>query len=183
MYKSITSPDDIKLLQSDLATFNEWCISNSLSLNIDKCQIVTYSKKHTPLHFNYHIFRSLLEYAPIIWNHNNVGHNDQLDKVQNKALRFLCHTCNIQRTPHSGYDNILKLLNLESLNARRHLSYSTFLTKLLNNEIDDSFILSQLNFKVNSHHTRNNHLFYIPHSSKKFTSYDPINILMSSGNS
>ncbi|VVC45692.1 Hypothetical protein CINCED_3A021514 [Cinara cedri] len=92
--------------------------------------------------------RSLLEYAPIIWNHNNVGHNDQLDKVQNKALRFLCHTCNIQRTPHSGYDNILKLLNLESLNVRRHLSYSTFLTKLLNNEIDDSFLLSQLNFKV-----------------------------------
>lgn len=245
IYKSITSPDDIKLLQSDLASFNEWCISNSLSLNIDKCQIVTYSKKHNPLHSNYQIcdinlhrsslikdlgilfdskllfnahvstiknkalsvlgmikrncsdfrdplalkclytslVRSLLEYAPLIWNHNNIGHNDQLDKVQNKALRFICHKCNIQRTPHSGYDNILKLLNLEPLNVRRHLSYNTFLTKLLNNEIDDSFILSQLNFKVNSHYTRNNHLFYIRHSSKKFTSYDPINILMSSGNS
>ncbi|XP_025416797.1 uncharacterized protein LOC112688003 [Sipha flava] len=129
------------------------------------------------------LVRSLLEYAPLIWNHKSVGHNDQLDKVQNKALRFLCHKGNIQRTSHSGYDNNLKLLNLESLNVWRHLSYNTFLTKLLNNEIDDPFLLSQLNFKVNSHYTRNNHSFYIPHSSEKFTSYDPINILMSSGNS
>ncbi|CAI6370700.1 unnamed protein product [Macrosiphum euphorbiae] len=245
IYKSITSPDNINLLQSDLASFNEWCISNSLSLNIDKCQIVTYSKKHNPLHFNYHIcdialhrsslfkdlgilfdskllfnahvsaiknkalavfgmikrncsdfhdpltfkclytslVRSLLEYAPLIWDHNNVRHNDQLEKVQNKALRFIGHKCNIQRTPHSGYENILKLLNLEPLNVRRHLSYNTYLTKLLNNKIDDSFLLSKLNFKVKNHYTRNNHLFYIPRSSKKYTSYDSINILMSSGNS
>ncbi|CAI6371997.1 unnamed protein product [Macrosiphum euphorbiae] len=194
-----TSPNDINLLQSDLASFNEWCISNSLSLNIDKCQIVTYSKKHNPLHFNYHIcditlhrsslfkdlgilfdskllfnahvsaiknkalavfamikrncsdfhdpltfkrlytslVRSLLEYASLIWDHNNVGHNDQLEKVQNEALRFIGHKCNVQRTPHSGYGNILKLLNLEPLNVRRHLSYNTYLTDLLNNKIDD----------------------------------------------
>ncbi|KAL4131076.1 hypothetical protein QTP88_008427 [Uroleucon formosanum] len=120
------------------------------------------------------LVRSLLEYAPLIWDHNNVGHNDQLEKVQNKDLRFICYKRNIQRTLHSGYDNILKLLNLESLNVRRHLSF---------NKIDDSFLLSQLNFKVNNHYTRNNHLFYIPHSSKKYTSYNPIIILMSSGNS
>jgi len=63
------------------------------------------------------LVRSLLEYAPLIWDCNNVGHNDQLEKVQNKALRFMCLKCNIQRTPHSGYDDILKLLNLESLNV------------------------------------------------------------------
>ncbi|KAL4089840.1 hypothetical protein QTP88_024800 [Uroleucon formosanum] len=87
------------------------------------------------------LVRSLLEYAPLIWDHNNVGHSDQQEKVQNKVLRFICHKCNIQRTPHSGHDNILKLLNLESLNVRRHSSYNTFLTKLLNNEIDDSELI------------------------------------------
>jgi hypothetical protein len=61
------------------------------------------------------LVRYLLEYAPLIWNHNNVGHNDQPGKVQNKALRFLCHKGNIQRTPHSGYDNILKLADPSQL--------------------------------------------------------------------
>jgi len=38
--------------------------------------------------------------------------------MKNKVFRFIYHKCNIQRTPHSGYDNILKLLNLETLNQR-----------------------------------------------------------------
>jgi len=87
----------------------------------DFCDPVTLKCLYTSL------VRSLLEYAPLIWDHNNVGQNDQLEKVQNKALRFIGHKCNIQRIPHS---NILKLLNLEPLNVRRHLSYNTFLTKL-----------------------------------------------------
>jgi len=103
--------------------------------------------------------------------------------VQHKVLRFIFYKYNILRTPHIGCENTLKLFNLKTLQIRRTLSYNTFLSKLLNNEIDDSFLLSQLNFKVDNHYTRNNNLFYIPHSSKKYTSNDPINILMSSGNS
>jgi len=30
--------------------------------------------------------RSLLEYAPFIWNHNNAGHNDHFQKLKNKVL-------------------------------------------------------------------------------------------------
>jgi len=66
IYKSITSPDDTELLQSDLDTFNEWCISNGLSLNIDKCQIVTYSKKLNPLQYYYHIRDIILHRSPFI---------------------------------------------------------------------------------------------------------------------
>jgi len=44
------------------------------------------------------LVRSLLEYAPLIWDHNSAGHNDQLDKVQNKVLRFISHKFNIKRT-------------------------------------------------------------------------------------
>jgi len=103
--------------------------------------------------------------------------------VQNYVLRFIFHKYNILRTPHIDCENTLKLLNLEILKKRRTLSYNTFLSKLLNNEIDDSFLLSQLNFKVDNYDTRDNHLFYIPHFSKKYTSNDLINSLMSSGNS
>jgi hypothetical protein len=56
------------------------------------------------------LVRSLLEYSLLIQEHNNAD-NDQLEKVQNKVLRFICYKCNILKTPHSGHKNILKLLN------------------------------------------------------------------------
>lgn len=60
--------------------------------------------------FSTSLVRSLLEYATLIWDHNNLGHNDQLEIVQNKALRFICHNCDIQKTPHTRYDNIYSLI-------------------------------------------------------------------------
>lgn len=37
------------------------------------------------------LVRSSLEYALLNWDHNNVGHNNELEKVQNKVLRFIFH--------------------------------------------------------------------------------------------
>lgn len=244
IYKSISSLDDISLLQKDLTDFNEWCFSNGLSLNINKCQILTFSNKRNTINFNYSIsdtslervhvikdlgisfdskllfnlhilaiknkalsvfgmikrncsqfnnpftfkclytslIRSILEYAPIIWENNSNGHSDQLEKIQNKVLRFICIKSNIPRTPHSGYEQILNILHLESLKSRRINTYSTFLTKLINNEIDDAFLLNQINFKTNSHNLRNKDLFYLPHFPQKYMLNDPLNILMSCGN-
>jgi hypothetical protein len=243
-YKSISSLDDNLLLQKDLIEFNEWCISNGLSLNINKCQILTYSKKRITLNYNYSIsdtslervhmikdlgitfdtkllfdihiltirnkalsvfgmikrncskfndpftfkclysslIRSNLEYAPIIWENNNIGYSNQLKKVQNKVLRYICIKSNIPRTPHSGYEHILNILHLESLKTRRVNNYSNFFFKLLNNEIDDAFLLNQINFKTNIHNLRNKDLFYIPHFSQNYMLNDPLNILMSCGN-
>jgi len=63
------------------------------------------SNFHDPLAFKClytSLVRSLL--VSLIWDHNHAGHNDQLEKVQNKVLRLICHKCNILR--------ILWLLNL-----------------------------------------------------------------------
>jgi len=43
---AITSIEDCKMLQKDLNSFNEWCTSNDLSLNTNKCQVITFVKKH-----------------------------------------------------------------------------------------------------------------------------------------
>lgn len=244
IFKSIATSEDCILLQNDLISFNDWCTLNELTLNTNKCQVISYSKKRNPVNFNYclsninllrsslvkdlgiqfdskllfntHILtiqnkalslfgmikrncsefndpvtfkclytsliRSLLEYAPIIWDNNNIGHNNQIEKVQNKVLRFICYKCKIDRTPHTGYNNILGLLKIDSLKTRRTNIYNSFLSKLLNNEIDDSFILSLINFKVPNHNTRNNHLFYIQPVSQSYMLNHPINTLMSYGN-
>lgn len=244
IFKSIDTPEDTSLLQQDLNNFNDWCFNNGLSLNVDKCQIITFSKKHIPITCNYYLsnislsrsslvndlgilfdsklifnshiisvkkkalsifgmvkrncseffnpltfkqlyislIRSQLEYATIIWVSDSIGHSNDIEIIQNKVLRFICFKCNIPRIPHSGYNNILTLLNLQSLKDRRHNYYASFLNKLINNNIDDSFILNLINFKVNPHNTRNSDLFYIPNKNKNYLACSPLNILMSNGN-
>lgn len=129
------------------------------------------------------LIRPHLEYGSIIWETWTLSHYKQIEEVQNKVLRYISHKCNIFRLPHSGYDIILNKLNLKTLKDRRQNSYSIFLNKLLNNEIDDSFILSHnISFKINNHNIRNKDLFFIPHYSKNCMSHSPINILLSAGN-
>lgn len=102
--------------------------------------------------------------------------------MQDKFLRFISFKCNILRPSYSGYENILKLLNLKPLLERRNVSYINFLTNILNNMIYDSFLLSQINFNVNTHNLRNQKLFYISNSSLKYMHSSPINMLSTQGN-
>jgi hypothetical protein len=101
------------------------------------------------------LVRSHLEYASIIWDIQNVCSINQIESVQNKDLRFICLKCNILRPSHSGYENILNLLNLNSLQERRNVSYVKFLIKILNDKIDEPFLLSLINFNINAHNFRN----------------------------
>lgn len=51
--KSIKSRSDAELLQKDIDTIDLWCLNNGLRMNIDKCRVMTISKKHHPNIFNY----------------------------------------------------------------------------------------------------------------------------------
>ena len=66
------------------------------------------------------IVRPVFEYATIIWETFNIGHSEQLEKIQNNILRFICFKCNLHRPPHSGYENILNFLNLKTLKDRKN---------------------------------------------------------------
>jgi hypothetical protein len=79
-----------RIKNSDIET-NTINSSNSLSLNIDKCQIVTYSKKHNPLHSNYHICdinlhrSSLFKDLGILFD-SKLLFNAHVSAIKNKAL-------------------------------------------------------------------------------------------------
>lgn len=53
IYKNINNSNDCMLLQNDLDELSKYCDDNHLLLNIKKCKIISYSRKKTPVVFNY----------------------------------------------------------------------------------------------------------------------------------
>lgn len=60
IYTTITTVDDCNKLQVQLSKVYEWCSENHLSLNIGKCQVISYTTKTKPLHHTYRIGTSIL---------------------------------------------------------------------------------------------------------------------------
>lgn len=55
LYHSINSLLDATDLQSDIEAFSTWCNKNSLSVNVDKCKIMSFYRKKSPTSFSFSI--------------------------------------------------------------------------------------------------------------------------------
>lgn len=55
LFHSIESIDDALRLQSNLINLYDWCSTNGLHLNVDKCRILTFSRKLSDISFQYTI--------------------------------------------------------------------------------------------------------------------------------
>lgn len=53
IYCVINSIDDSHNLQHNLNEIDYWCMNNNLPLNVQKCNVVSYTKKNNPFVFNY----------------------------------------------------------------------------------------------------------------------------------
>jgi hypothetical protein len=53
IFKEIHSLIDCFDLQTTLDMFSEWCKQNKLILNIQKCSVMSFSRRKTPLEFDY----------------------------------------------------------------------------------------------------------------------------------
>uniref|UniRef100_A0A1Y1KXC2 Reverse transcriptase domain-containing protein n=1 Tax=Photinus pyralis TaxID=7054 RepID=A0A1Y1KXC2_PHOPY len=53
LFTQVSSISDCQFLQEQLNSVVRWCSTNCLFLNISKCKIVTYAKKHQPIVYNY----------------------------------------------------------------------------------------------------------------------------------
>jgi len=60
LFSVIKHPSDAQKLKSNLNKFSEWCHQNDLPLNINKYSIITYSRLHNPIFYNYTIDNTLL---------------------------------------------------------------------------------------------------------------------------
>lgn len=118
------------------------------------------------------LVRPKLEYASTVWYPHLVGLNKDIEKVQNKFLRFL-YFKDVGNYPdyintRSAY--LRKRYEIQSLTNRRNINLVQFGFKIWNNNINDSYLLSLLKIKVPEKVTRTQSMFYIPMVSYSFHS-------------
>lgn len=53
LYRTIITPDDHLLLQNDLNLVSLWCSTWQMTLNSDKCKVMSFSRKHSNFSFSY----------------------------------------------------------------------------------------------------------------------------------
>ena len=99
IYKEISSPDDVKLLQFDLSSIAQWAKKWLLRLNPIKCDSIVISNKRSPILPSYHLDSSVILHHPVIrylgiivdtklkWNE----HCKYVSAKATKALNFLRH--------------------------------------------------------------------------------------------
>jgi hypothetical protein len=61
LFTRIGGPEDCLRLQADLTTLHEWCFRNDMSLNVDKCYTISFTKKKKKQCFQYSINSSVLK--------------------------------------------------------------------------------------------------------------------------
>jgi hypothetical protein len=86
LYLRISSPNDCTKLQSDLDRFSNWFESLGLSLNLDKCKIMSFARSRSPLMTPYFI--------------NNAAVTRAVDCVMDLGLKL---SCNLDPSAHIEY--------------------------------------------------------------------------------
>lgn len=104
IYRPISSPDDHLTLQSDLHRINDWCNKWLMSLNTEKCKIISFTRKQNVCTFHYTINNSALSQASsykylgvhftpnLSWSH----HITTISAKASKSLGYLrrnLHSC------------------------------------------------------------------------------------------
>ena len=66
IFRSIKTINDCNLLQEDLCRLISYCDDNHLYLNINKCNIITFTRKKDPIIFNYKLENNLVTRQSVI---------------------------------------------------------------------------------------------------------------------
>ena len=101
IFTSITSFKDCYDLQQDLNELQKWCVNNKLNLNINKCRIVTFTKKQSPILFPYSMNATPLTRQSSVrdlgvWFDSRLSFSQHVDytvSAANKTLGLIIRTC------------------------------------------------------------------------------------------
>jgi hypothetical protein len=112
LYMQILSTNDSNNLQSDLNKFHIWCSINCLSINLNKCAQITFSRRKSNIKYQYSINGSNL---PVVIQIKDLGiilssdlsFNYHINEMCNKAtytflyFGFIRRNCSELNNPNS----------------------------------------------------------------------------------
>lgn len=124
LFYEVTSLDDCKKLQLNLARLNTWCSGNQLPLNANKCNVMSFCRKNSVITHNYSIDDIILERPESV---------KDLGVLFDAKLSFTLHT---EKIVAAAY----RMLGFVIRNMRQFRDELTF--KLL----FSAFILSRLDY-------------------------------------
>jgi ribonucleases P/MRP protein subunit RPP40 len=94
LYRRIESDADIKMLQQDLETINEWVKLNKMSLNVNKCKAMCFSRKQNKSTMTLKIMGTSLEEVDSykylgVTLHEKMNWTQQVERISRKATKNL----------------------------------------------------------------------------------------------
>lgn len=107
IYRCISNEQDCEILQIELENLYEWCTKNRLYLNIDKCFIVSFTRKLNPLIRNYSIDKK-----PLI-RKNSIK---DLGIIYDSDFSFNLHILQISKNAHKKL-GLLKRTTMQFYNV------------------------------------------------------------------
>mgnify|MGYP002716884707 CR=1 FL=1 len=70
IYTDVSSIDDCKQLQSDVNEIVRWCNTNLINVNVNKCKVMTFTRRKIPIRFPYQIDNDILPRPDVV---NDLG--------------------------------------------------------------------------------------------------------------
>lgn len=124
------------------------------------------------------LFKSIvltkLEYASLVWSPYTVYSIKNIEKVQNKFLKFI-HYKKFRINPEfSSYQPIRETFNLPKLEDRRIAYKILFLYKVFNNLVDCTELLDKFQLNVPSYRMRYKFSFYVDFARTNVRLHSPI---------
>ena len=98
---------------------------------------------------------SNFNYCPVVWHFCSVASTNKMEKIQERALRF------INNDFTSSLKNPLVMSNTSSLHVRRMKTISSEVYKIVNN-LSPSYIQDLVQVKVSNYDFRNEHTAVVP---------------------
>lgn len=124
--------------------------------------------------------RPLLEYGSIIWSPYTLSEINDIEKIQHKFLRFIFFSRggNLRENNYFvDYNNLMEMLNLETLELRRLKKDLIFLYKVLHGMTNTPELLQLFPLNIPSHLTRHFNLFHTDHHQRHYLYNNPIDRL------
>ena len=124
IYKAIKSLEDNSCMQTNLKRLHEWCESNRIHLNLEKCKLLSFYRGHSPSAYTYHIGDHALDVVSGISDlgvfFDNklsfVRHIEAITMKATKSLGFIMRTA-------SSFKRIKTFKTLYCSLVRSHLEY------------------------------------------------------------